>query len=119
MKVLYGLALLTAFCTASFAQALPDDGRGSTPPGAAQDGSRPDEGAITGGAIVPGESGGVPSEAKQPPVRGVRRCNELTGTLRDQCLRQEEGSSAGGSVPDPASGKAPPPRIDPPPQNPH
>jgi hypothetical protein len=53
----------------------------------------------------------------------IKRCNELTGTLREQCLLQEQNSSTGGvSIPGTAPGgaelKAPPPRIDPPPQNP-
>jgi hypothetical protein len=103
----------------------------STTPRAA-DGSRPSDGAITGGSItggsaggsiVPGESGGVPAVGRSDsPSERIKRCNELTGTLREQCLLQEQNSSTGGaSIPGTAGGpdlKAPPPRIDPPPQNP-
>ena len=70
--------------------------RGSTPPGSARDGSRPSEGAIKGGAILPGESGGVAGAgsdpgsaaggAGAPRERAERRCYELEGTLREQCL---------------------------------
>jgi hypothetical protein len=88
------------------------------------DGSRPGDGAITGGSIVPGETGGVPGVGRSDnsPER-LKRCRELTGTLREQCLAQERGSSTGGaSIPGTAPGgadaKAPGPRIDPPPQNP-
>lgn len=88
------------------------------------DGSRPSDGAITGGSIVPGESGGVPSIGRSDNAsERIKRCNELTGTLRDQCLLQEQSSSTGGaSIPGTAPGaadsNAPGPRIDPPPQNP-
>src|SRR5262245_38213440 len=71
--------------------------RGSTPPGTSRDGSRPSDGAIQGGAIAPGESGGIPDRLPQRSTTlGPRdRCNELEGTLRDQCLRDLD---AGGSA---------------------
>lgn len=109
MKLLHVVAFLAAFPAGALAQPMSDDGRGSTGPGAAQDGSRPNEGAITGGT-----TGG----ARRPPPKGVRRCMELTGSLREQCLLQEEGASTGGTLPDPAGGKAVPPPVAPPPQNP-
>jgi hypothetical protein len=100
----------------------------------AADGSRPSDGAITGGSIsggsatggsiVPGETGGVPAVGRSDSTaERIKRCNELTGTLREQCLLQEQSSSTGGvSIPGTAPGgpdlKAPPPRIDPPSQNP-
>lgn len=93
----------------------------STPP---RDGSRPSDGAITGGSIVPGESGGVPGIGRSDnAAERIKRCNELTGTLREQCLVQEQSSSTGGaSIPGTAPGgadsNAPGPLIDPPPQNP-
>ena len=69
----------------------------------ARDGSRPSEGAIKGGAILPGESGGVPGAgsspgsaaggAGAPRERAQRRCYELEGTLREQCLREAERKS--------------------------
>ncbi len=90
----------------------------------APDGSRPSDGAITGGSIVPGESGGVPATGPSDSIsERIKRCNELTGTLREQCLLQEQSSSTGGvsipgTAPSGADVKAPDPRIDPPPQNP-
>src|SRR3954466_14412672 len=109
---------MMAFAGAAAAQSTRDSG---TARGA--DGSRPGDGAITGGSIVPGETGGVPGVGRSDnPRERLKRCNELTGTLRDQCLAQERSSSTGGaSIPGTAPGaadaKAPGPRIDPPPQN--
>ena len=72
--------------------------RGSAPLGTAQDGSRPADGAIKGGTIAPGESGGMPE-------RTPNRCYELKDTLREDCLKQqqERGGAAGGAsrLPDP------------------
>lgn len=78
------------------AQANGDADRGSTPPGLSQDGARPAEGAIKGGAIAPGESGGMPKKGPVAPradtpgaggtASGVQRCYQLEGTLREQCL---------------------------------
>ena len=78
------------------------------------DSSRPQDGAIQGGSILPGEKSGVPSGA---PGNAVERCEELQGRLRDQCLLKEEQrrSSVGGTKKPPLS--APPPSA-PPPQNP-
>jgi hypothetical protein len=82
--------------------------RGSIPPGASQDGSRPSEGAIKGGAILPGESAGVPdATSTRPSEREINRCKQLTGVLRDECLR-DLGASAGGTR---APERAPPPPI--------
>jgi hypothetical protein len=51
--------------------------------------------------------------------RAKRRCNELNGTLREQCLLQEQGASTGGTrAPDPDITKSTSPREAPPPQNP-
>jgi hypothetical protein len=89
----------------------PGDRRGSTPPGMSQDGSRPGDGAIKGGAITPDGPAGTAD---------VNRCKELEGVLREQCLR-DLASSAGKARP---PGAAPPasvgrdPITDPPPQNP-
>ena len=90
-----------AFASLSYAQAPGGTGgqRGSTGPGMSQDGSRPADGAITGGSIAPGETGGVPDNSKGAPTsseRAISRCNDLSGTLREQCLLQESGASAGG-----------------------
>jgi hypothetical protein len=90
--------------------------RGNLPPGTSSDGSRPADGAIKGGTILPGERGGVPDNAPTPERR-VARCNELSGTLRDDCLRRERDASSGGSAPDIYGPKSTPPTV-PPPQNP-
>ena len=111
-------AVLLGWSAGASAQATNDMERGSTAPGTAQDGSRPSDGAITGGSIMPGEAGGVPGAAK-PTDRGSERCKELSGTLRDQCLLNEQGASTGGNVaPNEGTQKPLPPRVAPPPQNP-
>ncbi|HYD56531.1 MAG TPA: hypothetical protein VEB41_06465 [Burkholderiales bacterium] len=98
---------------AAFAQ--PADGaRGSVPPGSAADGSRPADGAIKGGSILPGERGGVPENAPSPERRAAN-CNELSGTLRDDCVRREQDAGVGATKPDPTKSAAP---SAPPPQNP-
>lgn len=89
--------------------------RGSTPPGMSQDGSRPSEGAIRGGSIQPGEQSGMPQN------RALRRCDDLQGVLREQCLRELESASGGASrAPQPAVPEVVDrePRSAPPPQNP-
>jgi hypothetical protein len=90
-------AMLFGFAGLALAQAQGGDtGRGSVPPGTAKDGSRPADGAITGGSIRPGESGGMPTEAdKTPSVKAVERCKELSGSLREDCLKKEQGAGAG------------------------
>jgi hypothetical protein len=77
-----------------------DSGRGNTPPGMSQDGSRPMDGAVKGGSIAPGETAGMPDRDPQTsaPER-LQRCNELTGVLRDDCLRKERGAAGGSSAP--------------------
>jgi hypothetical protein len=128
---LHALLALTLLGCAGLAPAQTTND--STPPRAADE-SRPSDGAITGGSItggaatggsiVPGETGGVPAVGRSDTTsERIKRCNELTGTLREQCLLQEQSSSTGGvSIPGTAPGgpdlQAPPPRIDPPPQNP-
>ena len=54
---------------------------------------KPSDGAIKGGAI--------PAPAKP----GVKRCEDLSGTLREQCLAHERKSSAGATR---APGEPPP-----------
>jgi hypothetical protein len=105
--------MLSAFAAIALAQA-PE--RGSIPPGSAADGSRPSDGAITGGSILPGERGGVP-EGKSSTDRR-QRCNELPESLRAECLLKEQsssGSSGAPGAPDPKSTRMP---GDPPPQDP-
>ena len=85
--------------------------------GTAADGSRPADGAIKGGSILPGESAGLPDD------KAKSRCADLIGTLREQCLEQEKGASTGASggatrLPEADIAKPPPAREAPPPQNP-
>src|SRR5262245_60368578 len=97
-----------------FAQ-MSTDNPSSTPLGRGPgvDGGRPADGAIQGGAIVPGESGGVPTD------RAASRCSDLTGTLREQCLAREHEAGAGATrQPEADVAKPPPEREAPPPQNP-
>ena len=91
---------------------LPQTGeRASTPPGASQDGSRPAEGAIKGGSILPGERSGVPGKAK---------CEELSDSLREDCLKQEREAGVGGTSTEPGARETPPPPpVATPPQNPN
>lgn len=104
-----------------FAGAQSGEGeRFSTPPGAARDGSRPSDGAIKGGAILPGESAGVPdgSPGAAPADRALSRCYELSGTLREQCLRDARNAGAGATRPSEAPPTVRDPAHAPPPQNP-
>jgi hypothetical protein len=92
-------AILIAFAGAVGAQGS-NDMRGTVPHGTAADGSRPADGAITGGSIRPGERSGVPTSKPSAGVsleERIRRCEELIGTLRDDCLRKERNSGAGGT----------------------
>lgn len=120
MKPSYVLALLAlAVALPSLAQVPSGDGdRASTPPGTSRDGAAPSDGAIKGGAIAPGETGGMPDKSATPSSeRAMNRCNDLEGTLREQCLRQQRGASTGGASA-PGPGAPPSPREAPPPQNP-
>ena len=92
------LLFLLALAVSTAALAQTGEQRGSTPPGTAQDGSRPADGAIKGGTIAPGESAGM-------PTRKPERCYELSGTLREDCLKREREAGAGETrlpLPDPA-----------------
>jgi hypothetical protein len=107
------LMMLVAFTGIAFAQAPADK--------AAPDGAKPSDGAIKGGSIVPGETAGTPDSrgaTPAPSARGVQRCNELSGTLREQCLEQERNAGIKGGAE--AGATAPSPRApgEPPPQNP-
>ena len=110
MNVLRIIFMMIAWTLAG--PVLPQTGeRGSIPPGTSQDGSRPADGAIKGGAILPGETAGVPGKAK---------CEELTGTLREDCLKQEReaGIGATGNTDSPVRERPPSPPVTTPPQNP-
>ena len=83
------LALFPALALAQSGDAT----RGNTPPGMSQDGSRPMDGAVKGGSIVPGEKGGT--------TERLKRCDELSGTLREDCLKKERSAAGGSSAPAP------------------
>lgn len=88
------LAILTiAFVNPVFAQS---GERGSVPPGESRDGAAPSDGALKGGSILPGETSGVP-DTSADRAKAQLRCEQLGGTLREDCLRQERDAAAGGS----------------------
>lgn len=95
------IVALSFFATAALAQTTGDPARGTTPPGMSQDGSRPAEGAIKGGSIRPGESGGQPNTGGSAPSSEERlqRCEQLEGKLREDCLKDESSPASGASVP--------------------
>ncbi|HWI37007.1 MAG TPA: hypothetical protein VNU64_11205 [Burkholderiales bacterium] len=97
------LVTLSVMCALAFAQ-TGEPARGNTPPGTSQDGSAPAHGAIKGGpSIAPGETAGVPGrEPGNSPAESAemrRRCDELTGPLRDECLDKPRDAATGGTAP--------------------
>src|SRR5687767_10313778 len=86
-KVLVATLCMTA-ATAAFDQNSAE--RGSIPPGQSKDGSAPADGAIKGGSILPGEQSGIPDQAKSQA-----RCDELLGTLREDCLERQRKAASG------------------------
>lgn len=86
-KVLVATLCMTA-ATAAFDQSSGE--RGSIPPGQSKDGAAPADGAIKGGSILPGEQSGMPDQAKSQV-----RCDELLGTLREDCLERERNAVSG------------------------
>jgi hypothetical protein len=103
------LVLAVLLCSnAAFAQTAGDATRGNTPPGMSQDGSKPADGAIKGGSILPGEGAGVPNkDSSTGSTQGQKRCDELNGVLREQCLEKERGAAGGSSAPRPRNKEAP------------
>ena len=87
--------LLFLFSSLAFAQG--SDGKDT----------KPMDGAIKGGSVLPGETSGTPDArpTPAPSKSGIERCNELSGTLREQCLEQERKSAAGATR---APGEPPP-----------
>jgi hypothetical protein len=82
--------------------------RGNTPPGVSQDGSGPMDGAVKGGSIVPGESAGVPNKDSQTSsTERLKRCDELNGTLREDCLKKERDAATGSTAPRPRQKEVP------------
>ena len=93
-----GFQLLIAMTVLAFATfAAGEEGkRGSIPPGQSQDGAAPSGGALKGGTILPGETGGM-AENTADRAKLEQRCKEMSGTLREDCLRQGREAAAGGS----------------------
>ena len=97
---------LSFVCAVSFAQNAGDGARGSTPPGTSQDGSRPADGAIKGGStIAPGETAGLPNRTPVDSAEHQKRCAEMSGSLREECLKKESGATGGTTPPRDASKK--------------
>jgi hypothetical protein len=101
-----------ALCTPAFAQT---PGVGDTRPSVpgARDGSAPADGAIKGGSM---DKSGPAIDANKPasePDSAIARCHDLSGSLRDDCLRQERERNAGAGAT-----RATEPATAPPPQNP-
>ena len=85
----FAAALALAFATAGFAQDKPSDG------------------AIKGGSILPGETGGMPDKGASKDMERAtleKRCAELKGTLREDCLKQASDSQR--KLPEPADSAA-------------
>ena len=111
------LLLAMSFCCSfALAQAGGDAPRGSTPPGLSQDGARPAEGAIQGGSLAPGESGGMSrkdggsSAGSGGTAKPAQRCYELQGTLRKQCLADRAVKKESAAPRAPTSGAPAAPR---------
>jgi len=101
---LMALAVSVAFAPMTLAQ---DGARGSVPPGESRDGAKPSDGALKGGTILPGETSGIPDRAKME-----KRCDELSGTLREDCLKQEREAASGATLPPIDTRKPPKERAD-------
>jgi hypothetical protein len=83
--------LAVVLALAVYSQAPSQTGeRGSVPPGQSRDGAAPADGAIKGGAILPGETGGRPHKD--------RRCEQLAGSLREDCLKEQREAAATGAT---------------------
>jgi hypothetical protein len=112
-RMLIGMLFAIAMTGIASAQTGP---RGGIPPGTSQDGSRPSDGAIKGGSIAPDESRGVPNDgSSRPPEVEVNRCRELSGVLREQCLRDLGASTTTrppAAVPPSPAGRNPAPAQD-------
>ena len=93
------LITISLCCAVAFAQTTGEPSRGSTPPGMSQDGAKPSDGAIMGGtSIAPGETAGVPNRTPSDSAEAKKRCDEMSGSLREQCLEKERSSATGGTI---------------------
>ena len=96
------MLVVSLSAAAAYAQTAGDATRGNTPPGMSQDGAKPADGALKGGSILPGEGAGVPNkDSTTAATEGLKRCDELNGTLREQCLDKEKQRGAMGGTSDP------------------
>lgn len=87
------------------------DTRPSVP--GARDGSAPADGAIKGGSIEKSAPAVDANKSVTVPDSAIARCHDLSGSLRDDCLRQEREREAGAGAT-----RAAEPATAPPPQNP-
>jgi hypothetical protein len=111
MKTFIAVILFT-FCGAALAQTPGVGDTRPTVPGA-RDGSAPADGALKGGSI---DRTGPAIEAPKPQTESdsaLSRCHDLTGSLREDCLKHESERNAGAGA-----SRAPEPATAPPPQNP-
>lgn len=108
MKRTYA-ALWTALLAAGALAQGPGDGELRTPPPAppAQEPGLPGERPALKVPAVPDSAAPADNRAQ----RAASRCAELRGTLREQCLLEQQGGAAGAT-------SVPEPRTAPPPQNP-
>jgi hypothetical protein len=85
-------------------------GMGETRPAdpAARERSGPADDAVKGTVIKEREPVVEPDKAQSDSDRALMRCNQLTGALRDDCLRQERAAAGGTRAAEPAT--APPPQ---------
>jgi hypothetical protein len=110
MRRLTAAILLAGVAAAALAQTSSETGpRGSIAPGEGRDERRSAEGATQGGSIE--EDIGT----RRAPERYIARCKQLTGELREQCLRDLDASAGGSQTPSPVQRD---PVAEPPPQNP-
>ena len=103
------IALLALFLTGTAFAQTPGIGetRPSTP--GARDGTAPADGAIKGGTTKEREPALESTKPQAESDRAISRCNELSGSLREDCLRQERNAGTGATRPgEPAT--APPPQ---------
>ena len=99
------LVTMSLVCAVAMAQtggqSAGEPARGSTPPGMSHDGAKPSDGAIKGGtSIAPGETGGLPNRTPSESAEHIKRCDELSGSLREECLKDKSsatGGTAGGT----------------------
>jgi hypothetical protein len=94
--------------SAAFAQT---PGIGETRPSVpgSLDTAGPADGAIKGGSAKEREPALETAKPQADSDRAISRCNELSGTLREDCLRQERAAGSGATRPaEPAT--APPPQ---------